>query len=151
MIRSRNRLRICAVLIVLNVAFIWCTSLLPQEVSAGFSRFVGQIVDWLFPSPGTAAEGEGQGILRKIAHFTEFAALGALLSWLVRMLRQKNGELFVFPVAGGVTVACLDELIQCFVPGRGPGLLDVGIDSAGVLLGMFLVFLLARCRKRQSN
>lgn len=151
MIRSRNRLRLCVSLIALNVAFIWCNSLLPREVSAGFSRLVGQILDWLFPSPGTMAEGEGNGILRKIAHFTEFAALGALLSWLVRMLRQKKWELFVFPFAGGVIVACLDELIQCFVPGRGPGILDVGIDSAGVLLGMFLIFLLARFRNRPRS
>ncbi len=148
MIRSRNRLWLCVSLIVLNIAFIWGNSLLPREVSAGFSRLVGQIVDWLFPSPGTMAEGEGNGILRKIAHFTEFTALGALLSWLVRMLRQKKWELLVLPLAGGVTVACLDELIQCFVPGRGPGVLDVAIDSAGVLLGMLLICLLVWCRNR---
>lgn len=148
MIRSRKRMTLCTVLIAVNIAFIWGNSLMPRELSAAFSRLVGQIVDWLFPSQGTMAEGEGNGILRKLAHFTEFCALGTLLSWQVRMLRQKKWEHFVLPLAAGVTVACIDEIIQCFVPGRGPGLLDVAIDSAGVLLGVALLTVVVIIKKK---
>ena len=143
MIRSQKRITLCGALIVLNIAFIWVNSQLPREVSAAFSGLVGQVMDWLFPSQGTMAEGEGNGILRKIAHFTEFCTLGALLSWMAGMLRQEKRKRIVVPVLAGVAVACVDETIQCFVPGRGPGVLDVLIDTAGVILGVMLIWLIA--------
>jgi VanZ family protein len=34
--------------------------------------------------------------------------------------------------------ACLDETHQIFVPGRGPSLYDVALDSSGALFGRFL-------------
>ena len=64
MIRSRTRVTVCSVLIILNVAFIWINSLLPREISAAFSKFVGQILDFFIPSQGSVAEGQGNGILR---------------------------------------------------------------------------------------
>lgn len=140
MIRSQKRITLCGVLIGLNIAFIWVNSLLPREVSAAFSGLVGQVMDWLFPSQGTMAEGEGNGILRKIAHFTEFCTLGVLLSWMAGMLRQEKWVLM--PIIAGVAVACIDETIQCFIPGRGPGVLDVLIDAAGVVLGVMLIWLI---------
>ncbi len=140
MIRSQKRITLCGVLIALNIAFIWVNSLLPREVSAAFSGLVGQVMDWLFPSQGTMAEGEGNGILRKIAHFTEFCTLGVLLSWMAGMLWQEKWVLM--PIIAGVAVACIDETIQCFVPGRGPGVLDVLIDAAGVVLGVMLIWLI---------
>lgn len=148
MIRSRKRLWLCVALIVMNIAFIWSNSLMPREASAAFSRFVGQILDWLFPSQTTMAEGEGNGILRKIAHFTEFCTLGVLLSWLTGMLRQKRWELVAYPLIAGVAIACADEIIQCFVPGRGPGVLDVVIDSAGVLLGILIIQIILQIKRK---
>ena len=73
--------------------------------------------------------------LRKLAHFTEFTALGLCLTWLFGMLQK--GRLPA--VAWGVAAACVDESIQLFVPDRGPGLRDVGIDTCGVLTGMILL------------
>jgi VanZ family protein len=39
----------------------------------------------------------------------------------------------------GFGAACVDETIQRFVPDRGPSLKDVGIDTCGVALGIFLL------------
>ena len=76
-----------------------------------------------------------EGVIRKLAHFTEFTALGLCLTWLFGMLQK--GRL---PAAlWGVAAACVDESIQLFVPDRGPGLRDVGIDTCGVLTGMILL------------
>ena len=83
MIRSKKRMTLCVSLIICNIAFIWVNSMLPREVSAAFSKLVGQIMDWFLPSQVTMAKGEGNGILRKIAHFTEFCTLRILTSWLV--------------------------------------------------------------------
>jgi VanZ family protein len=76
-------------------------------------------------------------ILRKCAHVTEYAILGALL------LRALGRE----PVAflAGVAYAVTDEIHQHFVSGRHASPVDVAIDSVGVLLGV-LVFERIRAR-----
>jgi VanZ family protein len=70
-------------------------------------------------------------VLRKIAHFCEYAILGALL------FRALGRELFV--VAAGAAYAATDELHQHFVPGRHAAFRDVAIDVAGVLAGVLLL------------
>lgn len=134
MIRSRRRMRLCAVLLCLNLAFIWGNSLLPGSVSGAFSGWVKELLSGLFPFLPDSPE-TGHNLLRKIAHFTEFCCLGLLLSWLFGMLKKH----WPWPLAWGAAAACLDETIQIFVPDRGPGLRDVGIDTAGVAFGMLLM------------
>ncbi len=128
-----KRLALCAALILCLLVFIWGNSLMPGAVSQAISNLVQ---DLLFG--GSTPEGAvapGNGILRKIAHFTEFAALGMSLCWLFGML-QKHWR---FAFASGVTAACIDELIQFFVPERACRLYDVGIDALGVLAGIALL------------
>jgi len=70
-------------------------------------------------------------VLRKLAHFCEYAILGALL---LRALDRTE-----LAVAAGVVYAATDELHQHFVPGRHAAFRDVAIDAAGVLAGVVLL------------
>ena len=47
----------------------------------------------------------------------------------------------------------MDETIPCFVPDRGPGIKDVGIDTAGVAFGVMIraVWMQIRIRKRSKK
>lgn len=135
MISTKKRLRLCAGLIVCNLIFIWGNSLLPGSVSGAISDGVKTLLSGLLP-PSEAGL-DGGHLVRKLAHFTEFAVLGALLGWLFAMLGK--GPLPAF--AWGVAAACADETIQRFVPDRGPGLGDVALDSCGVAAGLVLLFL----------
>lgn len=82
--------------------------------------------------------------LRKIAHFCEYAILGALL---LRALGREEivvgTGLILSPrllsIAAGVAYAATDELHQHFVPGRHAAVRDVVIDAAGVLAGVLLL------------
>src|SRR6266545_7554758 len=74
-------------------------------------------------------------VLRKGAHVTEYAVLGALL---YRALEREAPAL-----AAGIAYAATDELHQHFVRGRHASPVDVAIDAAGVALGM-LVWLRVR-------
>lgn len=141
MVRTKSRIRLCIVLLVLNLAFIWGNSLMTADMSRAFSTFVKDLLTWFLPSTGSDESGEGHHLLRKLAHFTEFTCLGLCLSWLVRMLRQSSWEHMAIPLLAGALAACMDEIIQIFVPGRGPGILDVGIDTLGVALGIVLITL----------
>ena len=115
MICSRKRLWLCTGLIACCLCFIWGNSLMPGEVSAAFSDWVGEILEALLDMPPQPSQ--GRGLLRKIAHFTEFAALGMLLTWRMGM----QGKPLWLAQLFGSLAACVDETIQCFVPGRGPG------------------------------
>ena len=143
---TKKRLRICMTLLVLNLCFIWGNSLLPGQISGALSDWLKDVLEVLFGG-GPDKPSVGGGLLRKLAHFTEFTCLGVLLSWLVRMLRQKRWQRLLLPLAAGVATAALDETIQLFVPERGPAIKDVGIDSLGVVLGIVIISLVQILKK----
>ena len=132
--KTEKRMRICITLLILNLIFIWGNSMLPGGISQTISHWVKDLLAAIFP--GTASSGDtGQGFLRKLAHFTEFTCLGMCLTWLFSMLKKK----LWLPLLCGFLAACTDELIQCLVPDRGPGIKDVLIDSSGVVLGVCIL------------
>ena len=67
-------------------------------------------------------------VLRKLAHATEYAILGALL---LRALGRP-----VPATLAAVAYAASDELHQHFVSGRHAAPLDLAIDAVGVLAGI---------------
>jgi VanZ family protein len=82
--------------------------------------------------------------LRKIAHFCEYAILGALLLRALGRGEIVLGTGFILSprllsIAAGVAYAATDELHQHFVPGRHAAVRDVAIDAAGVLAGVLLL------------
>lgn len=76
-------------------------------------------------------------VLRKGAHVTEYAILGALL---YRALGRE-----ALALAAGIAYAATDEVHQYFVRGRHASPVDVAIDATGVALGM-VAWLWARSR-----
>ena len=78
------------------------------------------------PSLGTGL-GFWDLVLRKLAHVTEYAILGALLARAV-------SELPAFVL--GVGYAVTDEIHQHFVDGRVGAPHDVVVDAVGVALGI---------------
>jgi VanZ family protein len=79
------------------------------------------------PSLGTGL-GDWDLLLRKLAHVTEYAVLGALL---VRAIGRSGPALLL-----GTLYAVSDELHQSFVPGRAGRPLDVAIDMVGLACGI---------------
>lgn len=147
--KTSKRLRLCILLLCCNLALIWGNSLMPGEISGAISGWVKDIVFAVLGIVEDDAD-TGHGLLRKLAHFTEFCCLGLCLSWLTRMLRTKPAELIWLPLLGGFLAACADETIQRFVPDRGPSIRDVGIDTAGVALGIVLICIVLTVRNRKS-
>ena len=127
--------RLYLALIILNLAFIWGNSLLPGEVSGALSNWLGRLL-------GMGGDGaqEGTGLLRKLAHFTEFACLGFFLARLASLKGERGFHIFAPALLGGLLTACIDESIQLITPDRGPSLVDVWIDTSGVLMGIMALF-----------
>ena len=80
-------MRLCVTLLVCCLTFIWGNSLLPGSVSGAISDFVKNILAALFEQGEPEPESSGF-LLRKMAHFTEFTALGLCLCWLFGMLKR---------------------------------------------------------------
>ncbi len=137
------------ILIFLNLCFIWGNSMLPGQESGEIS---GGILQWLkdcFP----VFMGMGELLLRKLGHFSEFAMLGLLLCALCAELRQRGIHSVTMPLLCGVLAAMCDETIQAFTPDRGPSVIDVWIDTAGVLTGILLLLAgsyIVRLRKERK-
>jgi VanZ family protein len=70
-------------------------------------------------------------LLRKGAHVTEYAILGALL---LRALRRELPA-----AAAGIAYAATDEFHQHFVRGRHASPIDVAIDAVGITVGVYLL------------
>ena len=143
----KKRKALCCVLIALNLALIWGNSTLPGgvslELSDGFLALLSRSIPFLARI--------GSILIRKLAHFSEFACLGLLLGWLFHGEAERGFRGFAVPALVGILAACVDESIQLFVPDRGPSLRDVCIDSGGVLLGVILLTLGHHylCKKRR--
>lgn len=131
---TKKRKIFCIVLLTVNLLFIWGNSLIPGHLSGAFSQWISGLLAKLF-SMDALKEDQGHGFLRKVAHFAEFCTLGMGFGWLFAMVKKN----LCWAALSGVLAACVDETIQIFVPGRGPAIRDVAIDSAGVFLGVGLL------------
>lgn len=92
--------------------------------------------------------------IRKLAHFSEYAALG--LSLILPLCAFYSGSfkkktLFLTSWIICIAYAASDELHQFFSPGRSPQIRDVVIDSFGALAGILLGLLLIRIRRSLRN
>ena len=139
--RSIPRLLINSVITLGLLCFIWGNSLLPGKDSGELSGFVGMLLQKLLPFLDLQSE-TGMHLLRKAAHFSEFAALGMSFTWLFGMLSGKKAWSLSLPLICGATAAAIDETIQLFSPDRGPSIKDVGIDTCGVIAGIAVLSLL---------
>lgn len=81
-------------------------------------------------------------IIRKLAHFSIYCLVGFSVMGFWCTFDIKNKYKLLWSILLGVSYAASDEFHQSFVPGRGPSIRDVCIDSAGVLTGIFIMIFL---------
>lgn len=133
-------------LLVLILCVIWGHSLMNGKESSGVSSAVGKFLRQLFPFLDTESAA-GIHFLRKCGHFLEFCALGICLSTLFFLLNRKP----IYAQIWGMVVACIDESIQLFIPGRSGQFADVILDSCGLAVGIGLFYLIKRLKKRKKG
>lgn len=142
----RNKKIIFTIMTLLWVAVIFSFSLQPGEVSGDISgSFLRKVIEWFAPRVFEQLETMSQEqlefwhmILRKCAHFTEFAVLGVLSS--LTLLQTKVLCRGLSAMAFCLAIATMDETLQLFVDGRAGSVFDVMIDGVGALVGIGVVF-----------
>ncbi len=110
------------------------------------SRIIRPILEFLFPTAPEETLILYHGLIRKLAHLTEYAILGLLASRA--FTRSKSNLLNKAPyvLAGAVVifVAVLDELNQSFNPARTGSPFDSLIDITGGVFAIILFYLFSR-------
>ena len=131
------------------IVFIFSNSMKVATVSTGASAKVLSLLRRILRHVGLtgAADHLTMHIVRKMAHFCEYALEGFLLMLCMRVYSRHPIRHISVPMLGGVLTAMTDETIQLFSEGRSSQVTDVWLDSAGVLTGILtaLIFM-ALCR-----
>ena len=134
-----------------------------SETSSGLSQKVTNFVVEFIPSIENVPEPEKENvvdriesIVRKVAHYSIYTLVGILLMSLMSTFKMKELDRIAVSLIVGVIYAATDEIHQAFVPGRGPLVADVILDSMGVLTGIFIVMLVYKiickmCRHKYNN
>ena len=141
---------IAAVLLIAWMVVIFVFSAMPAEASDEKSRFIVNILEALgFNTEGTLAD-LANHLVRKSAHFIEYALLYLFALNLMRYYFTFNKSLLI---SLGVVFlyACTDEFHQLFVPGRAGRFSDVMIDTAGGFTTMVLVKIYVALKKVKAK
>lgn len=128
------------------IAFIWGNSLLPGTQSSDLS---GSITFQLYQFLHLSLDFDlFHHFIRKCAHFSEYAVLGIFTyNWM----KEINSNLLLSVLICFI-IACCDEIIQSFIPNRGPAFTDCLIDTSGALFGtLCFLFVLKYMKKRGKN
>lgn len=92
-------------------------------------------------------------IIRKLAHFSEYAFLGA--AFYNAFLNTFEEITIKLPVYAVGFCASLDEMHQYFILNRAATIEDIVVDSIGGILGIFILYLivkkLKKCKQEQKS
>lgn len=115
------------------------------ESSAASNRIAEIIIDLIDPNFDSLPEADQLSIfsfvkklVRKGAHFTEFAVLGFFIRLLMGSYCLSHPSRWAW--LAGTLYACTDEVHQLFVAARAGMWQDVLLDSCGVLAGAAVAY-----------
>ena len=165
----RKQLTILNILITATILFAWGHSLMPGDLSEEESSRALELLRpflEIFFGKGNVTD----HLVRKLAHFSEYALLGCefcLRQQLLHAAAQTAPATVATPAAKAaasipwfmrplrILIPCLavcfiDETIQLFVPGRGGRVEDMWIDMAGALTGLLFGLLFGVIFRKRS-
>lgn len=142
--RSRRAGGAWLVALVAWVAVIWGHSLVAGPQSSAESGFFVGLLRPILLALGVAGEESMSFVVRKCAHFTEYAVLGVLVVQNLRVRWPRLRARAPLLVAAAACVPFVDEWIQLSVPGRAGALRDVLLDLSGLATGLVLTVLFQR-------
>lgn len=126
------------VAMVLMMLFIWGNSLVPGSESGSLSLSVVQAVRHALEMLGMPNAWVTNFLVRKAAHFTEYAVLGVLATNAFGLCRRVQPWQVLAVCLVLVLTPSIDETIQLFVSGRSGQLSDVLLDCCGGVTGALL-------------
>lgn len=141
----------------------WFSSQPSDDSSEQSSVLVDMVLKLYFPNIDNVSPERAEAtidiltvIVRKLAHFSAFAALG-FFAFGAFVFIEKYAVRYFSSLALAAALAGLDEFHQTFVDGRAGMISDVAIDSAGAVCGAFaamtisIIWLLNKLKKDKNG
>ena len=132
--------------IIFTIALVWCilfifhNSLETSSISSARSHEVMQKINAILAHLNIGPLSEH--VVRKLAHFSEFALEGFLLMLCIRVYTKHFVRHMSWPLLGGMTTALMDETIQLHSLNRTSSVVDVWIDMSGVVAGLLFALII---------
>ena len=156
--KDKKRMTARVILTVLTVAAVAAIFYNSSQSVVESTERSSPLTDWIngilagFPIPFSVTE----NFIRKLAHFTEYAILGTMLSVTYYLYLLKIKTALIATLITGAAVAVIDEVIQLFPAGRSCQISDMLLDCCGVAFASAIVMLIIRAvenkrRKKQLN
>lgn len=145
-LRSANV--VLCLLIVFTLVFIWGNSAMSRDASSTVSNTFLQKVNLVLGFIGLTLKDDF--MLRKAAHFLEFALLGGEVFLLFYLNISSPHKPFILVGAISFSVAMIDELIQ-FFSGRHSSFMDVILDFTGAVFGVAVITVLKKHINKSSG
>lgn len=142
--RTKRILRFIPMIVVMALIFYFSAK--PGDESAKQSNFIVEAIARLvegaahYEIPANAVIMMSL-IVRKAAHFTEYAILGWAVMFALYFFISHFKASLILPILISVLYAASDEFHQYFVPGRVGTWKDVLIDSCGAITGIVIYYL----------
>ena len=127
---------------IIMVLIIWGNSLVPGSGSGSLSLSVVEAVRGALDALRLPSDWVTNFLVRKTAHFTEYAVLGVLVAHAFDPEHTAERMRLAAICLALVLVPSIDETIQLFSEGRSSQVTDVWLDSAGVLAGILVAIVL---------
>ena len=148
---ARNRLsRYLPLFLWTALIFLASTGLMS---GSNTNSMLQPVLLWLFQHASEATLNFIHLVLRKGAHFTEYAILALLAARAFKTSSRESlrGHWFAVSLLLVVIYALSDEFHQSFVSSRTPSIYDCLIDSCGGLIAFTLVALRQRRRSNHDH
>lgn len=120
--------------------------LLSHQTADDSSQTSGQLTSFLSLIFG---ENIPDGLIRTIAHFIEFGALGFFMNNAFFAFKEK-GYIFL-PVLFSFLYCVTDEIHQLFIPGRAFQFTDLLVDFIGVFAGVIVFYFFTTMHKKKHS
>ena len=130
-----RRQMVWLILLILYIGVIYSRSMKPAVQSSQESGAVLEAAIELLNHAGLQSSWLTEHIVRKTAHFVEYAGMGVLLFGNLASLKAKS-EKWLAGMLAVLAVPLVDETIQLFSTGRAAMVQDVWLDISGAVFGL---------------
>jgi len=131
------------IIIVLIITFIWSNSYQNSTNSYNLSMFFTTNIQPLLIELGLHPNVNIlDTYVRKLAHLTEFMALGAVIYYTFKQIFTTH--IAKKSILLAICIASLDEVIQIYTPGRTATIGDVLLDTTGSMIGILIMKVLLK-------
>lgn len=149
MTKEKYKKIIYVILIIIWMLTVFMFSNQNGDKSQSTSKMVTKIIVQIFTQNQNLTEEQttklvedADYVVRKLAHFSIYALGGLLIYSYINTFNLKNNKKIIISIIIGALYATFDEFHQYFVDDRSAQILDVGIDSLGILTGTTLLHII---------